>query len=95
VIEAAWRNGYSWPSICNGQGMCKTCVFMVVQGGESLSSIKTWEQEGLDSIARGRAQQGEWRLACQARVDGDVYVRKIGVKPVASGSDERTGGDAR
>jgi ferredoxin len=81
IIQAAWRNGYTWPTICNGRGTCKTCVFLTLDGEPNLSAIEAWEQEGLASIADSLPDAGQgWRLACQAKVYGDVRLRKIGVR---------------
>ena len=80
VIQAAWRAGLYWPTVCNGQGSCRSCVLSVVTG--PLSSVEPWEQEGLDAVTPtlpGHA--GPYRLACQARPAGDVVVRKVGVRP--------------
>ncbi len=80
VIEAAWRNGYTWPTLCNGQGTCRTCVFMTLDGEQNLSTIEAWEDAGLQTIADSLPGEGRgWRLACQAKVRGDVRLRKIGV----------------
>ena len=86
IMAAAIRNGYTWPTICGGQGACKTCVFLILDGEENLTDIEPYEQEGLQSIAGTLPNAGEgWRLACQARVrseaTGDVKLRKGGVRP--------------
>jgi 2Fe-2S ferredoxin len=81
IIQAAWRNGYTWPTICNGRGTCKTCVFLTLDGEPNLSVVEAWEQEGLQSIADSLPNAGrDWRLACQATVHGNVRLRKIGVR---------------
>jgi 2Fe-2S ferredoxin len=81
VIQAAWRNGYTWPTICGGAGTCKTCVFLTLDGTEHLLPVEPWEAEGLRSIAPSLSKHGEdARLACQAKVCGDIRVRKIGVR---------------
>jgi 2Fe-2S ferredoxin len=81
IIEAAWRNGYTWPTICNGQGTCKTCVFLTLDGEENLLAIEPWEASGLETIADSLPDRGQsWRLACQAKVSGDIRLRKIGVR---------------
>lgn len=88
IIEAAWRNGYTWPTICNGKGTCKTCVFLILEGEEHLSPVESWESEGLQMIADSLPNGGRgWRLACQARTtcqagaEGNIRLRKIGVRP--------------
>jgi ferredoxin, 2Fe-2S len=81
IIQAAWRNGYTWPTICGGVGTCKTCVFQILSGAENLSPIEPWEASGLRSIADSLPNHGEGsRLACQTRVTADIRLRKIGVR---------------
>ena len=81
ILEAALRNGYTWPTICGGQGTCKTCVFLTIEGEAHLSPIGSWEATGLRSIEHSLSNNGQgWRLACQAKVSADVRVRKIGVR---------------
>jgi ferredoxin len=81
IIEAAWRNGYTWPTICNGKGTCKTCVFLTLEGEENLSAVEPWEDSGLAAIAESLPAAGQgWRLACQATVSGNVRLRKSGVR---------------
>ena len=85
IFAAAWRNGFSWPTICNGQGTCRACVLTVVDGGEHLSAVQPWEREGLDAVTVGmRGDPSSYRLACQTKIDGDVVVHKAGVGPVTT-----------
>jgi len=81
IIQAAWRNGYTWPTICGGQGTCKTCVFLTLDGEDNLLAVESWEATGLQSIAASLPNAGRgWRLACQAKVCGDIRLKKIGVR---------------
>ena len=48
-MASAIRNGYSWPTICGGQGTCKTCVFSTLEGGSNLARIGSWEEQALAS----------------------------------------------
>ena len=88
VFSAALRNGYSWPTICGGQGTCKTCVFLILEGHENLSAITPWEATALRAILDSLPKSVEslpdkspsWRLACQTSVIADVRLRKIGVR---------------
>lgn len=79
VFAAAQRVGYRWPTVCGGQGSCRTCVMVVDDGRENCSAIGDWEAEGLDALRQPR--DGVHRLACQTRVHGDVVVTKRGVRP--------------
>tara|TARA_B110000444_G_C18551649_1_gene460525 strand:+ start:241 stop:546 length:306 start_codon:yes stop_codon:yes gene_type:complete len=81
IMAAAIRNGYTWPTICGGQGTCKTCVFLTLEGKSNLLAIEAWEEQALDSIIHTLPNLGQgWRLACQAKATGDVKLRKIGVR---------------
>lgn len=81
IIEAAWEAGYYWPTVCGGQGMCTSCTCVVEDGIENVEPMgraerKTLAEERSDAtLAAGRI-----RLACQARVCGDVVVTKRGVR---------------
>jgi 2Fe-2S ferredoxin len=83
IIEAAWRLGYYWPTVCWGQARCTACYVKVTQGAENLGPIPPDEEDALDTwLPRSaRAGPGEVRLACRARVLGEVTVQKQGVQP--------------
>jgi 2Fe-2S ferredoxin len=83
IIEAAWRVGYHWPTVCWGQAQCTTCFVRVTEGSDNLGAIPSDEQHALDHwIPRSVMQgAGEVRLACRAEVHGDVTVEKRGVRP--------------
>ncbi len=77
LIEAAWRQGYHWPTTCFGQAQCTACHVEIVSGGENAAPTTTDEAEALRLIPhRGRVL----RLACRMRVTGDVVVHKRGVR---------------
>lgn len=82
VFAAAARLGYRWPTICGGNGTCRTCVMAVESGREHCAPIGDLEAEGLDALKE--AKDGLHRLACQTRVTGDVVVTKRGVRAVRS-----------
>jgi 2Fe-2S ferredoxin len=77
LIEAAWRQGYNWPTTCFGQARCTACRVEVVSGEEHLTPPTGDEAEALAMIPhRGRSV----RLACRLRATGDVVVSKHGVE---------------
>ena len=81
IMAAAIRNGYTWPTICGGQGTCKTCVFLTLEGQRNLVDVEPREEQALDSIIDTLPNRGQgFRLACQAKATGDVKLRKIGVR---------------
>jgi 2Fe-2S ferredoxin len=82
IIEAAWRLGYKWPTVCFGQAICTACHFEVLSGGEHLTPVGDEERDVIEhhlSVPRGR-DRTRLRLACRAQATGDVTVRKKGVR---------------
>lgn len=82
LIEAAWRAGYHWPTLCYGMGRCTACQCEVLDGLHLLSE-RTEAERTLLSDAKCRVRRinpRKARLACQMTVTGDVIVRKPGVK---------------
>lgn len=82
LMGAAARAGYRWPSLCGGDGACSICWVEVLGGSEHLSEVSAGEQETMELVPALVRRTRTVRLACQARVGGDVTVRKPGVKPV-------------
>jgi 2Fe-2S ferredoxin len=82
VMETAERLGFFWPIGCDRLGECTNCAMEVVSGLARISPMGRYEraniirQRGPLAIADPRL-----RLACQARVSGDVVVYKRGVAP--------------
>ena len=82
IMEAAWADGLYWPTTCGGQGICTSCACVIEDGADNLDERGRSERRTL-AEERGEAalNDGKLRLACQARVRGDVVVRKAGVRP--------------
>ena len=82
VMDAANAAGYFWPVGCNRNGECTNCAMEVFSGVARLSAMGKFERANL---VRQRGQRSiedpRLRLACQARVLGDVVVYKTGVRP--------------
>lgn len=83
VFAGAARAGYSWPTICGGNGTCGTCCSEVIDGQESCSPIAGIEAETLATVLR-LPLDGRRRLACQLRLSGPVVVRRRGVRPIVT-----------
>lgn len=81
VAEAAWRQGYTWPTKCWGQATCMVCLVRVA-GGEL--SARPAEQEELDAMrARlpARLRSSMVRLACRLVPTGEgLVLEKRGVQ---------------
>jgi uncharacterized 2Fe-2S/4Fe-4S cluster protein (DUF4445 family) len=70
VLEAARSLGVGIESVCGGKQACGKCKVVVVDGASSLSEAGETER----SLLRPDQQAGGYRLACAARVVGDVVV---------------------
>ncbi len=81
VMGAAQALGYYWPTTCGGEGRCTTCACEVVDHAESLSEMGRSERNSLVAERGGGVVRTAVRLACQARLRGDVTIRKPGVRP--------------
>lgn len=82
LLQAAWRAGYDWPTLCYGQGTCTACQCEVIDGLHHLSPRTEAEVTMLGDLSRRvrRTNPQRVRLACQATTQGDLIVRKAGVK---------------
>jgi 2Fe-2S ferredoxin len=86
IMEAAQAQGYYWPTTCGGEGRCTTCACVVIDGLAQLSEMGRSERQVLVE-ERGEAVLAKpIRLACQARLYGDVAVEKPGVRLPLSAS---------
>lgn len=72
LLDAAKALGFPLNHDCGGNASCTTCRVEVQLGQEQLSEIDFDEQDLLDREALSEPRH---RLACQARVLGDVIVR--------------------
>ena len=82
IMQAAIEAGYYWPTTCGGQGICTSCACTIDDGSDRLEEMGRAERRTL-AEERGEAalREGRLRLACQARLRGDVTVTKRGVRP--------------
>lgn len=64
---------HGWP-IAYGceDGMCGTCICNVGKGKENLSPMEEREKQTLEMMTMN---DGEHRLACQCKVNGDVTIK--------------------
>ena len=80
LLEAATRQGFSWPSVCHGLAECGACFVAVQEGVENLSPCTADEIERLSTMPQ--RLQNTRRLACRVLITGDgVVVFKPGVRP--------------
>lgn len=81
IMAAAESAGYRWPTICGGNGECLVCHVEVLEHPECLAPPSDAEAKAVQGLSGDRGGRGDHvRLACQAAVNGDVVVRKRGVR---------------
>lgn len=82
VMDAVGASGYFWPVGCAKNGECTNCAMEVISGVGRLSQMGRYERQNLVR-QRGTTsvEDPRLRLACQARLEGDVIVYKRGVMP--------------
>ncbi len=84
IMEAAWAHGLYWPTTCGGQGICTSCTCTIDAGETNLQPMGRGEHKTLATeFSEASIKRQGLRLACQARVYGDVTVHKRGVRPVS------------
>ncbi|MGI8925274.1 MAG: 2Fe-2S iron-sulfur cluster-binding protein [Tepidiformaceae bacterium] len=82
VMDAVCVRGYYWPVGCAKNGECTNCAMDVVSGIGRLSRMGRYERFNLLRQRGPRSiEDPRLRLACQARLEGDVVVYKRGVAP--------------
>jgi 2Fe-2S ferredoxin len=80
-MAAAEQQGFFWPTICHGQAECQTCFFEVIDGEDQLEEPNDLETRALAQFSGRSWYEGKIvRLACQARVHGDMTIHKPGVR---------------
>ena len=72
LLEASLTAGVELPQACGGRASCTTCRVLVKEGSAGLSPLRLAEREMLAESGL----LGSYRLACQARVLGDVVVER-------------------
>lgn len=82
LMQAASRQGYYWPSICQGEARCGLCSIEVTEGVDNLGQLERNEAVAIGLLLRPRPDQlpGRLRLACCVRPTGDAVVVKRGVR---------------
>jgi ferredoxin, 2Fe-2S len=71
LLQAAEQFGFELRHDCGGFANCSTCRVVIESGMENLSEIEFDEENMLDVAGL----VPPYRLACQAKVHGDVVVR--------------------
>ncbi|MCB0488990.1 MAG: (2Fe-2S)-binding protein [Cyclobacteriaceae bacterium] len=71
VLSCVQTHFVDWMHACGAKGRCTTCKFSVLSGNENLSEMTHAEMryKAVNELKEGQ------RLACQARVMGDIIIR--------------------
>ncbi len=86
-MESAWAHNLYWPTTCGGQGVCTSCACTIQAGAADLEEMGRSEHKRLVSeFGEAAIKSRNLRLACQARVFGDVTIEKRGVRPAGEPS---------
>ncbi|MDA8059945.1 MAG: 2Fe-2S iron-sulfur cluster-binding protein [Leptospirillum sp.] len=71
ILDAATRNGVHLEHNCGGVCACATCHVIITEGFDNLSPM---EEDEEDQIEEAEGLTLKSRLACQAKVTGDLVV---------------------
>jgi ferredoxin len=77
LLDAALRQGYRWPTLCNGAGECTICFVKMLAGADNVAPAEPAERDRLDECGR---TDPDLRLACQLEVSGPITVLKRGLR---------------
>jgi len=77
VMDAAIAAGYGWPTVCEANASCGTCVSIVEEGAGNCGPMPADEEETLTRTLV--PLDGQRRLACRLTVTGPVTLKKRGV----------------
>lgn len=82
VAEAAWRQGFVWPTQCWGQVDCMACFTTIIDGEQDAHPADEVELDAKRLKMPGpMAADGRVRLACQLRCKGtSLVVEKRGFR---------------
>jgi len=84
IMEAAWAHALYWPTTCGGQGICTSCACTIQEGEDNLDPLGRSERKTLSTeFSEVTIRDRHLRLACQARIHGDIRVNKRGVRPIS------------
>lgn len=73
ILDVAQRSSIPLTHVCQGNARCSTCRVQIVKGLENVSP----RSDGENVIAGKMGFSPEIRLACQAKVSGDVTVHRL------------------
>src|SRR5687767_1010143 len=71
VLQHLQDHGIDWMHSCGGKGKCTTCKLIITEGPANFQALTSAEKK---YTAQGALTSDE-RLACQAKITGDVSFR--------------------
>lgn len=81
LFDAAFREGYDWPTVCAGQGTCSRCHVRVLEGADRLTpaAVPEPEQRVIKRVAQRNYDNKTdgIRLACQIGFTDDATVEQL------------------
>ena len=87
VAEAAWRQGFDWPTKCWGQLECMQCFVRIKPHEAEVNIVPAGDEEiiAMRTMFPPRLRSPMVRLGCRLEVRGEgVVLEKKGVKPPPS-----------
>ncbi|MDM8559245.1 adenylate/guanylate cyclase domain-containing protein [Candidatus Parabeggiatoa sp. HSG14] len=73
ILETSLNNGIAHYHECGGKGDCTTCRIRVLNGHQNITKRTDAELK----IAQEKNWSDDIRLACQAKIHGDVTIRRL------------------
>ena len=81
LAQAAWRQGYEWPTTCWGELQCTVCAAVLLHGEEAVEPAEAQELAAISERMPHFRRKPGTRLACRLKVKGDgVVVEKHGLQ---------------
>jgi ferredoxin, 2Fe-2S len=80
LIQAAWREGYYWPTVCGGRAECTACHVLIEAGERNAVVADDYETATIAPVVERVKPAAPVRLACRLRVNGPVTVYKRAVR---------------
>ena len=79
LLDAAWREGYRWPTTCFGQARCTCCHVVVKAGDQNVLPISDSDERATVARLSRLLYRGDargLRLACRMSVAGHAVVEQ-------------------
>lgn len=81
LMAAAQRSGIRWPTVCGGIAECGVCHVEVLTPHSQVPEAA--EAATLRLVSTRPAHGGRLMLACRLRVESDLEVYRVGIRPAS------------